>query len=692
MQILEDMNPISDMDPKENMEPKDLLMVQKDTGISNVFKNCFISCVQCDKTFSNYDDLVVHGKTHFSNKIDDSSPREAESPTLDEIKSELKDEEDWDNNSSRIPKVNKFKCTHWGCDKTFSHYDDLVIHEQSHFWNKNDVSSANSAETLKLDKIKSELKDEEDISTIDEPSSSVQTPHWNAANIWSTCDWKKGNNLPKAKDKDLSKVPKVPKYKCTECEKLFSFRTNLKRHVETQHFPERIVPLQCPHCPKTFLHSSHLKGHIRVHTGEKPYFCEYCPKKFAQQSEATLHKRTHTGEKPYSCEECGKSFTQLGSLKLHKKTHLKGEPKPYLCHECPMSFLQRGNLKVHMKVHTGEKPWVCSTCATSFAHSSALKRHLRIHTGEAPYLCSDCPSTFKSHGELTRHKLVHTGEKNYHCNVCTQKFSRSSHLKIHMESIHEGIRYPCDQCEYKATQKFQLQSHIEKIHQPKHDNFYTSERLTFDDGNKAGHQVDVEENKSPPKETQKVDEEKTARIEHHETGSESKGNTTEHHKKQLLNQFIAKNTNNIDNGEVLGHRENDNGEVFGNRENDNSDRNVFEHREIDNGVALGRREIDNGEALGRRENDHGEAFAHRENDNGEVFGHRENDNEEIFRRREIDNGDVLQHRERDAVHHLSSAPPLPLPSLPYSLGASLIQQTPYNHQQPPYPWFNRHHH
>jgi len=528
MQLLgKGMNSVSDKDPKENMEPKNLQMVPKDAGISNVFKNCFISCVQCDKTFSNYDDLVVHGKSHLGNKIDDSIPSAAEDTKLEQIKRELKDEDDWtaDNN---IQKVKKYKCTHWQCDKTYSHYDDLVIHEPSHFSNKNDDSSAKKVEMLKLEKIKSELKDEEDISNIDGPSSDStgigQTPHWNSAslNIWSNCDWDKINNLPKvpkapkiwSTDKD-NKLPKVPKYKCTECDKLFSFRTNLKRHVETQHFPERIVPLQCPHCPKTFLHSSHLKGHIRIHTGEKPYFCEYCPKKFAQQSEATLHKRTHTGEKPYSCEECGKSFTQLGSLKLHKKTHLKGEPKPYLCHECPMSFLQRGNLKVHMKVHTGEKPWVCSTCATSFAHSSALKRHLRIHTGEAPYLCSDCPSTFKSHGELTRHKLVHTGEKNYHCNVCSQKFSRSSHLKIHMESIHEGIRYPCDQCDYKATQKFQLQSHIEKIHQPKHENsrgpFYSNDRPTHDDVNKVGHQVDVEENKA----TKQVDEEHTAPARSH---------------------------------------------------------------------------------------------------------------------------------------------------------------------------------
>ena len=270
--------------------------------------------------------------------------------------------------------------------------------------------------------------------------------------------------------------------KCHKCNKMFTKRGGLFRHMNTVHSEERnFACSQCDYKAKT---SGLLRRHIKcIHDKELKFVCDICGKKFFENYFLQQHRKVHRAEaalpgmteadlKSYTCDKCGKAFTTQFNLSYH---YSQEHPKPEVlaaieanCHNCDKVFGDAYSLNNHLITCLKElKEFHCEKCGTLWHSANALRKHIAEIHHLVTTICDICGVTLKSKYYLDTHKKAkHEKTKNYTCDYCGKAFSIKMALKNHISRVHDQSmkKYSCDSCDFTCDVPSRLKHHRNAAH------------------------------------------------------------------------------------------------------------------------------------------------------------------------------------------------------------------------------------
>ncbi|XP_045783012.1 zinc finger protein 423-like isoform X2 [Maniola jurtina] len=174
-----------------------------------------------------------------------------------------------------------------------------------------------------------------------------------------------------------------PKYFCHQCDKVFLWRGNLYRHLES-HAAKAKGDLVCKPCNRTFSSIATYQQHMKIskkHASENDfkYMCSDCGKRFPTKSHLKDHINwEHLKNYVYTCDECQKVFKTSNSVYLHKQAVHKKDCMEHLCDHCGKGFPNNTKLRNHiLGIHSGGALRQCPWCDARFSWQSCLSRHVR---------------------------------------------------------------------------------------------------------------------------------------------------------------------------------------------------------------------------------------------------------------------------------------------------------------------------
>ncbi|CAB3255043.1 unnamed protein product [Arctia plantaginis] len=183
--------------------------------------------------------------------------------------------------------------------------------------------------------------------------------------------------------KEVSAVEVSKRCVCAECGMAFKTPSQLRNH-SIKHSDTRNY--YCVECDKSFKSESILKTHLKttaihVNYKELPLSCSHCEKRFSNRRDVERHmNRIHLNVKPFRCDRCDKAYVNSWGLKDHQRFIHEGYKRPlqFPCPMCDKVFDRNQILKIHIRTHTGERPYICSKCPAKFSQASILRTHDRL--------------------------------------------------------------------------------------------------------------------------------------------------------------------------------------------------------------------------------------------------------------------------------------------------------------------------
>ena len=137
-------------------------------------------------------------------------------------------------------------------------------------------------------------------------------------------------------------------YACAFCSKRFSRKDHLTIH-ESLHLDSPSDNHRCAECGAVFKNKKTLAGHAKTHAAPRKAFrCGQCEREFTRRASLNRHVRaTHAGQ-TISCPHCPATFSYRSTLEDHKKAAHNQGRREFGCALCGQQFAVKAYLSKHM--------------------------------------------------------------------------------------------------------------------------------------------------------------------------------------------------------------------------------------------------------------------------------------------------------------------------------------------------------